>query len=518
MDYLVLQLDGSLVPWDHIPWERLEQQPGQFDKLKAKLEQMKLVVSAGVRDDYLLFSLGSSLAPLEELGTGKLLAELPEFQPLEKFAQQRLTGIGYASETFMQAVSSSDQQIDQLLETLRQLLPQAGLPTDTNERILKDANDLSADVETALPKPGAHLSFSFLNEHGIEGYQYDWTPNPSLDGSKPLTLLEHVGGNPLLAYVARETYSPQQYEMLRKWARKGSEYFEELALPTMSASDRKTYEKIKEVAVPLVERIDHATGQMLLPGLADGQAALVFDAKLTSRQWFDGLQQNNRPLPMLEPALVFGVSDAELVKQAFVEYQAVADEIVKEVKAFDPKSIPSSFTIARPVIHETSAGVDFSYPFPEELGVDSQLALGGGLGSKVAVLSVAPVHTSQLLSDAALNVSPTGPLADYKRPLAAAFYFNWAATVEAMTPWIQLAVRRINTQSAEAAGMGMFLTDDSTRPELQPADDDPSAKFVLDQVQTVLEVLKTLRTVESATYLEKGTMVTHSMTEFRDLP
>ncbi len=92
VDYLVLQLDGSLVPWDEIPWERLAQEPGQFDKLKAKLEQMKLVICAGVRDDYLLIAVGSSLEPLERLGTGKLLADLPEFQPLQKFAESAING------------------------------------------------------------------------------------------------------------------------------------------------------------------------------------------------------------------------------------------------------------------------------------------------------------------------------------------------------------------------------------------------------------------------------------------
>ncbi len=473
---------------------------------------------AGVRDDYLLIALGSSLEPLERLGTGKHLADLPEFQPLQKFAEARLTGIGYASEKFMQVVSSSDQQLDQLLETLRQILPEAGLPEDANERILKDAEEFSGDVKAALSKPGAQMTFSFLNEHGIEGYQYDWTRNSSRDGSKPLSLLDHVGGNPLLAYVARETYSPGQYEMLCKWVRKGFGYFEEFAVPAMSATERTQYEKIKDIATPLVQRLDNATGQMLLPGLADGQGAVVFDAKITSRQWFDGLQQNNRLLPMIEPALVFGVSDADLVRKAFVEYQAVVDDIIKEVRAFDPKSIPPEFKIPQPEIHETSAGVDFSYPFPKDLGVDSQLALGGGLATKVAVLSVAPAHTSQLLADAALNVSPTGPLADRKRPLAAAFYLNSAATIEALTPWIQLAVRKATAQSAEAAGAGMFLTDDSSRPELQPADDDPSAKFVLDQVQTVLDVLKCLCTIESATYLENGAMVTHSMSQFRDVP
>ena len=136
----------------------------------------------------------------------------------------------------------------------------------------------------------------------------------------------------------------------------------------------------------------------------------------------------------------------------------------------------------------------------------------------MAVLSIAPAHASQLLADAALNVSSSGPLADRSRPLAAASYFNWAATVEALTPWVELAVRKATAESASGAGMASFLTDDISRPELQPSDDDPSAKFVLDQVHTALDVLKSLRTVESATYQENGAMITHTVTEFRDVP
>ncbi len=59
--------------------------------------------------------------------------------------------------------------------------------------------------------------------------------------------------------------------------------------------------------------------------------------------------------------------------------------------------------------------------------------------------------------------------------------------------------------------MGMFLTDEQSRPKLQGGEaEDPSTKFVLDQVHTVLDVLKVLCTVESATAKENGADHAHS--------
>ena len=153
-----------------------------------------------------------------------------------------------------------------------------------------------------------------------------------LDGSKPLGLLNHVGSNPLLAYVSRSKYSPQQYDLFRKWVKKGFGYFEDLAVPQLSDEERQKYDKFKEALAPLMDRLDVATSQMIIPAFADGQGAFVLDAKATSKQWFHDLPQNGHSLPMLEPAIVLGVSDAELVKKGFSEYQNVADEIVRKIK------------------------------------------------------------------------------------------------------------------------------------------------------------------------------------------
>ena len=72
-EYLVADVDGSMIPWDQVPLEKikeLEAQPGDAQKIIDRLKQSKLVVALGVRGNYLLCSIGPSLECLEKLGQG----------------------------------------------------------------------------------------------------------------------------------------------------------------------------------------------------------------------------------------------------------------------------------------------------------------------------------------------------------------------------------------------------------------------------------------------------------------
>jgi len=507
VDYLALELDGSLVPWDQVPWQRVEEKPGQYDKLREKLRGMRIVICAGVRNDYLLFAIGSSPAQLAALGQGKPLAELPELAPLAKYSGERLTEVSFVSKSLLQSIGYSSGDFDQLVEVARQLLPEAGLPAELNERIIKDASELVGDLKGAIPEPGAHLTFSFLTPRGIEGYSYDWTQNLYLDASKPLELLNHAGGSPLLAAVSRSKYSPQQYESLRKWVQKAFGYFEEIALPRFNGHEREEYTKFKEFALPLVQRLDHATGTMLLPALADGQVGLVLDAKLKSKSWFRGMPQGDQELPMLEAALVFGVSDAELLRKACDEFRAVADIVLEKAKELHPGEIPGDFKLPIAESRETKPGTIFWYKIPaDELGIDAQLLPNAGLSKNVAVMSLTPAQTERLLASAPLVVTPDGPLSDRSKPLANAVSFNLAGTIDVAGPWIDFAVRQFAPRAAGGAGQ-----------LAEAGSDDPSTRMILDQVHTFLDVLKALRTTESATYQDGAAMVTHSLTVFHDV-
>ena len=79
-DYLVLELDGEMVPWDQVPMDKLKEMElneGDFQKIIDKLKETKLVIALGVRENYLLCSIGSSLECLEKLGQGKRLIDRP---------------------------------------------------------------------------------------------------------------------------------------------------------------------------------------------------------------------------------------------------------------------------------------------------------------------------------------------------------------------------------------------------------------------------------------------------------
>src|SRR5207244_11411929 len=103
-------------------------------------------------------------------------------------------------------------------------------------------------------------------------------------------------------------------------------------VPQLPPKEQARFAKFVAEVKPLVARLDKATREGLIPALADGQAALVLDARLTSRQFIKNLPATEQPLPMIEPAVVIGVSDAAKLKEAFTEYYAVADDFVEVLK------------------------------------------------------------------------------------------------------------------------------------------------------------------------------------------
>ena len=137
----------------------------------------------------------------------------------------------------------------------------------------------------------------------------------------------------------------------------------------------------------------------------------------------------------------------------------------------------------------------FSYPLPKAGGVDRRIEPNAGLSPKVAVLSISKDHSRRLLAPRPLEAP--GVLRPLDRPRAVAVVFDWPALVEAATPWIDLAVEKINEENDT---------------------DEAQAAEIVDQVHTVLEVLKVLRTVTSETYVEGDVLVTHTLVEIRDVP
>jgi hypothetical protein len=493
-EFLTLKLDGSLIPWDQVPWDQVEEEEGEFEELRETLEKLTLVISLGVRNDYLIFSIDESTDHLAKLGKGPALSGVKEFAPLDKFRDRKLVGLAYVSDAFAKKVQMNSADVDRMVEQVGGVLDAVGVEdAELKDRIASDIEKVGDDLKKVLPKPGAVMGFSFITPTGFEGYSYNWTEHKMLDGSKPLPLANHLGGDPVLAVVSRSKHDPQTYDTLVKWLKVGNGYFEEFAIPQMGGDDREKVTKAMEIAKPLLARADKTTRERLVPALKDGQGAFVLDAQISSKQWHAEMPESDDSLPMAELALVMGVSDAKSFKQAMSEYKAIADDLVKKIREIDPKAIPADYQVPSPTSESTQGGTVYTYKLPADAGLDAQIAPSGGVSEDVAVFSTSPRLAARVLADTPLKSQGLIGSASGK-PCATLIFFNWSGLVEAITPWVDFAIRQ----------------------NIDEEDEDRVADIV-SQVRTGLEILQCWRTTEVVTTVDNGVMISHSVTTFKDV-
>jgi hypothetical protein len=534
-DYLTLSVEGSMIPWDQIPLDEArehEARKGDVDKVVERIKKLKKVIALGLRGDYVIFAVGPSTDRLAQLGKGRSLADRPEFKPLEKYADRRLVSIGYASRAALSRLMYSTRDVRYLLKAVDESLSKVDLSPDQKAEIRKDIGELTADLKAAEPASGAMSSFHFLTERGIEGYSYSWGKFPQVDASEALTLLEHVGGKPILAALGRSRGSEAQYDMAVKWVKRAYHYLEKFAVPEMPADDRERYQKAVGLFSPLAKRWDKAN-RMLIQALADGQVGLVLDAKFQSRQFHRDLPATERPMPMIEPAVVVGVSDAKRLREAMSEYRAIFNDAVEAARkvAPDPNEIPS-LSIPEPKKTQAPAGALYTFEFPEEWGLAKEIAVSLGLSDRVGVAALTVDHAKRLLTPAPPSVG--GVLGDPKRPRAMAASFDWAGLVAAATPWVELGVRQV-AKDEPGAGDTPKPKRKSKRPAAKEKGEVPKAEKkaaaeaktperpkprkarVMDQVRVVLKVLTAITTITGEAYVDGGALVTHTLTEIRDI-
>lgn len=482
-DFLSLQLDGSLIPWDQIPPDALS----QFEGLQDKITKMTLDISLGVKGEYLILSIGDTNEHLTALGQGELLVNRKELAPFKKHAQKRITGVSYVSASFMTKANSASQQIDQAARMAEQFLPFAGLGPELEGEITADVKKLAADLKAAIPEAGAVSGFSFLSDRGVEGYSHNWGENKMLDGSKSLDILKHVGGDPLFVFAGRGVYSPESYDTFSEWVGRGLYYGEKIALQQLGDEEREFYEGVRDDLLPLLKELDQVTRDKLVPAFEDGQAALVFDAKTKSDQLHIAMPPASEALPIPELGLVYGVSDADSLQEAAQSYFHIVQRTLDILHKAEPTEIPE-LKLPPPEARDFPGGTIFFYRLPQQVGLDKQIAPNAGLSDKTLVLSLVPKMTVRLINESKL--SATGPLADQDRPLASAFKFNFAGLLDAVAPWVDYAI------TVSGAEVDANITD---------------------QIATGFEIAKCLRGASGVTYKEGDAWVTHYEMHIQDL-
>ncbi len=116
----------------------------------------------------------------------------------------------------------------------------------------------------------------------------------------------------------------------------------------------------------------------------------------------------------------------------------------------------------------------------------------------MAVLTLSRDHSRRLLAEKPPTVA--GQSIPTDRPLAAAAVIDVAALVNLVSPWIDFGVHTAVEKTGDVTAGGQS-----------------QAAMILDQVHTVLDVLKVVRNVTVQTYMEGDALVSHAEIEIRNV-
>jgi hypothetical protein len=368
------------------------------------------------------------------------------------------------------------------------------IPEKRRDAIDKDLKEIAKEMTANLATPGAGVAFSFLSDRGQESYSYDYGTRSGATPGKPLTILDHLGGSPLIAIAGVTGDSTPGYRAMVKWLKVLYGHLEG-TVKEMFPDAWQQAEQGLELVAPFLKKFDEITGTQFLPALGDGEAALLLDAKWTSKQWFKDFDQGGKELPLLEVGFVRTVKDSATLLTALGAYRELASEVLAKAKEFGAR-VPEG-GVPKPESKKVAGGAVYFWPLPP-VGQDPQVQPNLGVSDALLAAGLSVKHSERLLAKIPLKTDG-GPLAA-KRPAIGVVVVDFAGFFGTVRPWVeQLALPMALEQVPDKAPPGL------------------GKKDIPEQVRTLFDVLGCLRTYTSVTYRDGAATVTHSELVIRDL-
>lgn len=488
-----------------------EDQPEEMEKIIDRVAELRVVIALGMIGDRVILSIGDSIDHLEKLvqpgGEGRGLMATKPFAPLVAHKAKPITGISYSSQALQETLAPSAADIEQFATLADEIAEIADLPEEAADDARKGLARIAAGYKRRLTVPGPWLAYSFLSEQGYEGYVWDWARNQPLDGSKRLDLLEHTGGAPLAALAFRAKTDPQQFDDLVSWADMGWSFVRKYLVPKADEDGREKFAEFDEHVAPVVRKMAGILRAKILPALADGQIGFVIDGKTSTKKPHRDLPTAAEPLPLVEPAIVLGLTDPKLFREGLSDLFALTDDLVDAAREINPDGVPADYRVPEPVKTKVDAGTLWSFALPAS-GIDEKVAPSIGVGESAAVFSLVPRQAGRLL---ARNRLETGAgLTKFEEPLAGAAAVDFAGLVDALEPWLVYLTR----YGCVAQRDGRVDPGE----ELGSDDENAQATDALAQGKVLLQVIRSLRAAVAETAVQSDALVTHWRNVIRDLP
>ncbi len=465
---LTWTLESSMIPWEIIP-RRDEASAALIDKLEELLDGRQICLTIGALKEYLVIGITEDAEAITQLGVEEGLAKHPHLKPVLDRRNEKIVSIGYVSDIMAEAQFES--QLNNYFA--RQLTPQyklaeiqnGGIPTEF-ESIPDDLVWLDEQIAQHVPEPKGQTVVAYLTNDGQETWGYSRTKNVLLDSSKPLNILNQLGGDPMAMLAVRLQDHPEYFATARRIVRKVKEYLDVVPdLDILSEKEQEQWALGLEKGWPILVQLADLWEHEFMPAMKDGQHAWVFSGgNLLSKQWVKDMPPSNSELPLPEIALVTGVSDREGLSNAFKHLFEILDSVVEIAREAEPDKIPSGYEIPRPVRDESvTSNARYTYPIPDDCPVPKSMAPQALFTDKFLITAYSDKQVESLAKSKALSVSP-GIIED-KRNYSAAAYLDFGRITAFAKPWIVYA---IETNVGDVSSV--IVPEDDKTPELKGTD------------------------------------------------
>lgn len=506
-DFLRLAVEIKQVPVEQLDALDLPAEAAKnFETLLKQFEGTKFAIGFGVVGDYLLVGSGPSLAHVAKFGKGPLLVDRPEMQFLKKLGDQRVMGVSYVSQPlsrYMDASAQQQQQLDQLAVVAERISGALEFPAEQTQALRQTLTELSESAKRWSSQPGAVGGALIMTGRGIESLTYNYGSRGDLDGTKPLTLLSQLGGDPIFFAASRAaTVQEKQEQEQMAGMKKLLGQLDQMVVTKLNDEQKTHYKAAKEEFLPLANRLI-GLNPTWKEAFADNQTAIVISANAQSKAWHANMPPANAALPMLDIACVSTVTDRAKVKSVARSIFEILQETANAFSRLSQGEIPV-ITLSGPNKSVQMGDQEqFMYDLPEELGLDEQVGPNALLTKNLLVMSLMPETSKRMAKSTPLAVG--GILSNPSQPMASAARFNFAGLVDAIVPWGNYAID--------------MATTDLNAP-LRPGgrrEANPMAASFKSQMKLVTDYLKCFRGYTTYTTQDGDAWVTRSEWHFADL-
>ena len=333
-EYQVWRLSTNDIP----NWRRQLSSAMRFGSASAEdqrvvadwLAGQQVAIAAGVRGDYLLFSIADSTEHLHQLGRGAPLATLSVFARARQRNRTPLA-LTYVSPAMRDRGAIDVEAIAQLADNaLASAPPAPGVEmANHKQQFLADLRVMLREVNDSRV-PAAPLLSTVFRQRGLETLTV--SSSTTSGPTEPLAVLRHAGDSPLFAMASRATPVVDAYRRAAHWTRVMFGHFEHLAVPHLQATERGDFHRFRETVIPALTELDDVMQNSLLPATEGSEGLLLLDGAATfalPADWFPLAETLRLP----QPAMVFRVNDAEQVVTACGRMRTIVGTLLQRAAA-----------------------------------------------------------------------------------------------------------------------------------------------------------------------------------------